>query len=256
MCCFTRPVIAVNTTRIFARAAEDSRQFLVYSMHVEAGENLAMVLPLPVKLGAGEQGVKFTNLKDYSGFFTDLEKGFPVGPRPGATHGPVPLSAPSAEMLQVVQVGDFEASYVPTEKDFARLDARFQLPAGAWQKLPSYKTYGFAVFKLKPGLQSVQPMAFSFPRRDAATLFFPTVHIHDGKVHTDADFDHILYCQPRDGEPLKFDSSRNWEESHGPAQNFMKMAKAKGLLERDLHCYKSPMFGDLPNRDTIVALDV
>jgi hypothetical protein len=144
---------------------------------------------------------------------------------------------------------------VPTEKDFSRLDERFRLPAGAWKKLPSYKTYGFAMFKLKAGLQSVQPMAFSFPRKDAKTMFFPTVHIHDGKVHATADFDHILYCQPREGEPLKFDSSRHWEESHGHARNFMKLAKAKGLLEPDQHCYKTTMNGELPNRDTFVGFE-
>jgi hypothetical protein len=256
MCCFTRPVQAVNTTRIFARAASDSRQFVVYSMHVKAKENLAMVLPLPVKKGTDEKGVSFINLKDYPEFFTDLEKGFPAEAIPGyLSHNAVPAAA-AMRSLEVVEVGDFEASFVPTEKDFARLDARFRLPEGAWKKLPSYQSYGFAVFKLKPGLQSVQPMAFSFPRQDPAMLFFPTVHIHDGKVHATADFDHILYCQPRDGEPLKFSRARSWEESRGHARDFMDVGKSRGVVEAEQHCYKTAMDGDLPNKDTVVALEI
>ena len=79
----------------------------------------------------------------------------------------------------MVQVGDFEASFVPTVKDFNRLDARFQLPAELFAKMPDYQHFGFAVFKLKPGMQTVQPMAFDFPAAKPGHLFFPTVHIHD-----------------------------------------------------------------------------
>jgi hypothetical protein len=45
-------------------------------------------------------------------------------------------------------------------------------------------------------------------------LFFPTVHIHDGKMQVRAGFDHVLYAQPNPRglvEPLR------WEESEGPA---------------------------------------
>jgi hypothetical protein len=162
---------------------------------------------------------------------------------------------PSDRMLEVVPVGDFEASFVPTEKDFSRLDERFQLPAGTWEKLPDYQDYGFAVFKLKPGLQQLHPMSFSFPRRDGGSLFFPTVHIHDGKVHKKAEFDHVLYCQPREGEPLKFVRGSVWEESQGHARNFMKPAQTQGVVDADQHCYKRPLHGNLPNRDTVVQLD-
>ena len=257
MCCFTRPIKVVSATRIFARVDQGDRQFLVYSMQVEAPENLAMVLPLPVKPGTGEDGVTFINLKEYPDFFDDLERGFPPPPMRGS-HGDGPMISASRAMepLAVVDVGDFEASFVPTEEDFSRLDERFRLPEGAWKKLPGYKKYGFAVFKLKPGLQRLHPMAFSFPRREITTLFFPTVHIHDGKVHATADFDHTLYCQPREGEPLKFDSAHRWAESPRPAGRFMKTAKAKGLIDAERHCYKTGMSGDLPNKDTFVKLDI
>jgi hypothetical protein len=255
MCCFSVPVVSVSATRIFARVANDRHQFLVYSMHLETQRSVAMVLPLPVKHGTGEHDVAFINLKDYPDFFADMEKGFPPPPPPATEHADGMVMPNSAAALEVVEVGDFQASFVPTEKDFSRLDKRFRLPEGAWKQLPTYNDYGFAVFKLKPGLQSVQPMAFSFPRRDAQSMFFPTVHIHDGKVHSKAEFDHILYCQPREGESFKFDLSRHWEESKGHAGNFMNLSRAHGLLEKDQHCYKTVMNGMLPNRDTIVALE-
>jgi hypothetical protein len=197
MCCFSQPVISVSATNIFARAGAEGRQFLVYSMSLNARNDLAMILPLPVKTPAGEKDVQFINLKDYPDFFAHLRSGFPSKADSHSKRHLFSLSESAASAtLAVVQVGDFEASFVPTITDFSRLDERFRLPADTWNKLPEYGTYGFAVFKLKPGAMTVHPMAFSFPRRDVSTLFFPTVHIHDGKVHTKADFDHALYCQP------------------------------------------------------------
>ena len=84
-----------------------------------------------------------------------MESGFP---RQEATQGltlseSVPTA--SASKLEVVRVGNFEASFVPTQKDFSRLDERFRLPKAAWKLLPAYESYGFAVFKLKPGAMKV-----------------------------------------------------------------------------------------------------
>lgn len=257
MCCFTQPVKSVSATKIFARVENAERQFLVYSMKLDTNKDLAMVLPLPVAPGSDEKAVHFISLKDYPEFFDDMEKGFP--PPPSISHGDSSeryATAGALTPLEVVQVGDFEASFVPTLKDFSRLDARFRLSDGAWKKLPSYAHYGFAVFKLKPGLQQVHPMAFSFPRGDTHSLFFPTVHIHDGKVHAKADFDHVLYCQPTEGQPLKYDAKIAWQESAGHPRSFMQMSKVKGLLEPDQHCYKTAMHGDLPNRDTFARLEL
>ena len=97
---------------------------------------------------------------------------------------------------------------MPAVKDFARLDERFRLPATTWDALPDYKDHGFAVFKLKSGEKHVHPMAFEFPRADHKRLFFPTVHIHDGKVHKTATFDHELYCQAGRGR-----KRASWKES-------------------------------------------
>jgi hypothetical protein len=251
MCCFSQPVVSVSATNIFARGGGAGRQFLAYSMTVNADKELAMVLPLPVKPGTGENGVSFIDLSGYPTFFTDLRSGFPA-PTAGShfgcskTRGMDAAAAP----LAVVSVGNFEASFVPTLKDFSRLDERFRISDDAWKKLPQYHDYGFAVFKLKSGEMTVHPMAFSFLRRDPKSLFFPTVHIHDGEVHPQAEFDHVLYCQPREHEPLQV---RDWRESPGNAAKFVKVDKAKGLVASDQHCYQKLMHGMLPNQDTLVA---
>jgi hypothetical protein len=247
MCCFSGEVQNVADTKIFARASKDDRQFLVYSMKFKAAEAVAMILPLPVPKAPKDDAVKFVNLEKYESFFDDMYQGFPqpLSEPDRAADGPEP---PKPD-LEVVDVGSFEASFVPTVKDFARLDKRFRLPDDVWEKLGQYKDFGFAVFKLKAGEQSVHPMAFEFPRRDAKKLFFPTVHIHDGKVHDKAEFDHWLYCQIAEGERLgMFD----WQESGSHAVNFVKCDKTEGIVVKDAHVYLREMHGEKKNEDVLV----
>lgn len=248
MCMFSRRVESVSATNIFARADEGGRQFLVYSMTLKADEDLAMVLPLPVPPRPGEDAVRFINLEGYPRFFADLDRGFH---RPQGRGAPAASPTPAKPTLAVVEVGGFEASFVPTVADFDRLDERFRLPAGTWDRLPAYKDYGFAVFKLKPGAKTVHPMAFSFPRADAGTLFFPTVHVHDGRVHATARFDHALYCQEGAAEP--FPDLVRWEESSSLARTFMQVDKAQGLILGDRLCYWLRLSGRRPNQDTLLA---
>ena len=47
MCCFSQPVDYVAGTNIFARPAKAGGQYLVYSMTLKAGTDLAMILPIP-----------------------------------------------------------------------------------------------------------------------------------------------------------------------------------------------------------------
>ena len=249
MCCFSRPVDSVSATNIFARSGAGGRQFVVYSMTLRAKEDLAMVLPLPVKPGSGEKAVAFIDLQGYPDFFKDLAKGFPaVEQIPGGAFSRSFGAEPPAK-LDVITVGNFEASFVPTVADFARLDERFRLPAGTWEKLPAYKNHGFAIFKLKSGSAKVHPMAFSFPRANPAELFFPTVHIHDGEVHERADFDHVLYSQrgPADQFTLL-----DWDESIRPVGLYMQSVKAGPLLDTSEHCCRRRLTGMLPNKDFIL----
>lgn len=249
MCIFSRPVQSVSATNIFARSSADGRQFLVYSMTLRAKEDLAMVLPLPVKPGSGEKAVTFIDLKEYPDFFMDLSKGFPITRAALSSNKSRALGAEPASKLEVISVGNFEASFVPTVVDFSRLDERFRLPSGTWEKLPDYRKHGFAVFKLKSGESKVHPMAFSFPRANPAELFFPTVHIHDGKVHERAEFDHVLYCQR--GQTDQF-TLLDWEETIRPLGLFMQMEKSKGILDGGEHGYKRTLVGTLPNKDFVL----
>lgn len=251
MCCFSREIDRVADTNLFARASKDGRQFLIYSMELSTKDDVAMILPIPVPKDVKEDAVKFINLEKYPKIFDDLDNGFPKPPPPRATRSDpkpdeIPLSEPP---LKVVEVGSFEASFVPTVKDFARLDARFRLPDDIWSKLGGYKDYGFAVFKLKKGEQKVHPMAFEFPRRDAKKLFFPTVHIHDGKVHDKADFDHTLYCQENEDEQIAL---TRWQESPSHATEFVKIDQTEGIVNKDAHVYRLRLRGTYKNEDVIV----
>ena len=248
MCCFSRHVQLVTDTDIFARAGREGRQFLVYAMRFKAGEDLSMILPLPVPKNPKEDAVKFINLEKYPNFFEEMIEGFPVAPPLGAARAMRPMKAAAGPTLAVVEVGSFVASFVPTVKDFGRLDERFRLPDGVWDKLPQYKDAGFAVFQPKKGDMKVHPMAFEFPRANPAKLFFPTVHIHDGEVHEKAGFDHMLYCQ-NDGNT----STIGWEESPRPAGLFMKnIEKSQGIVDPEGHCYRKIMKGEFENRDILV----
>ena len=248
MCCFSQPVESVSHTNIFARSANEGRQYLVYEMKLAAKSDLAMILPLPVPPKTAEDAVKFINLKEYPAFFEDMKAGFPEPPSRGAPkaddHGPA-----EGKALAVVEVGDFEASFVPTVADFSRLDERFRLPTAAWDALPGYKGHGFAVFKLKKGVKDIHPMAFEFPRAEPKKLFFPTVHIHDGKVHATAVFDHSLYCQSREGEALQI---RSWEESPKLASTFVKIAKAAGIVDGARHVHRRRISDEQKNEDILV----
>ncbi len=251
MCCFSRPVKDVSSTKIFARwTSADAgvlRQCVVYQMNYSAVEDLAMVLPLPVAAGSGEKAVTFIDLERHADVFDKLHLCFPVPPPPDVRSAPKSFPPVAAEAkLEVVQVGAFEASFVPTLKDFARLDERFRLPAGTWEALPQYAAWGFAVFKLKPAAKTVHPMAFTFPHaKETRGLFFPTVHIHDGKVHKKAEFDHTLYAQQSTLHPAAL---MTWDESPGLAGGVFK-DDCKSLVDLKGHVHRRRMNGKLANDD-------
>lgn len=248
MCCFSGKVESVKNTRIFARMGEHGNQVVIYSMSLNSKQDVAMVLPLPVTPGGGEDAVKFFSFEKYHDLFDDLEKGFPVpesGGKSLRSDGPRPAN----QSLKVVSVGAFDASYVPSIADFSRLDARFTLPPQTWEKLPGYKKFGFAVFKLKAGQSTVHPMAFSFPSAMPEKIFFPTVHIHDGEVHKEAEFDHTLYAQARDENKFV----RNWQESPALALQFTKQGRTHGMIRPNQHVYRRFMVGKFKNEDVLLT---
>lgn len=246
MCCFSGAVDSVTNTRIFARLTGKGSQFVVYQMHWQAQKPVAMILPVPVVQDKPD-AVRFINLKGYASFFDDLKKGFPVVPmtRSGG-RTPAPAAKAADPALPVEEVGDFVASFVPTLADFARLDPRFVLPSEVWDQVPGYRRYGFAVFQLKTVAKAgatVHPMAFEFDTRMHGSLFFPTLHIHDGAVHPREDFDHTLYTQ---GVAIG-------ERTPQAAEKFFAVDKALGIVDGKLPVVRKLLKGHLQNRDTIYA---
>lgn len=252
MCCFSRDVRQVSNTRIFARLEKD-RQGLAYAMNLSAAEELAMVLPLPTPPRSGKDALTFVSLEKVPTFFEDLQAGFPE-PAKGR-HGPPTLSAPAERRLEVERVGAFDASFVPSQADFARLDERFRIAPEVWAKMPAYADYGFAVFMLRKGeQQNVHPMALRFLTRHPKRVFFPTVHIHHGAFTPKADFDHALYLQFSDERRGGQDVLHGWTESPEPASRFVKIEQAQALVLGDQHVYRRELKGSLANTDTLVDL--
>lgn len=240
MCIFSRNVFSVSGTKIFARHSVNGGQFLVYSMAYEAGSELAMILPLPTPALPPEDAVRFINLSEYPRFFEDISRGF--------TQSRVLIQAsavPTTSVLQVHEVGNFEASFVPQQRDFDRLDDRFRLPDLVWDQLPTYRDYGFAVLKLKPDAGYVHPVAFEFPRRDPATLFFPAVHVHQGQVEPMAHFDHELYCQSNM-------QHEGWISTLQPAEHFMDIERTQEIVDSDALVQILRIHGSRTNEDVVV----
>src|SRR5262249_57654292 len=91
---------------------------------------------------------------------------------------------------------------------------------------------------------------FEFPRRNLDLLYFPTVHVHDRKIHPDAMFDHTLYCQ---SEPAMEEYLQGWEKSYGQASAFMDIDRAEGVVAPNHHCWRRPPVGRLENKDPLVG---
>lgn len=278
--------LKVTKTNIFARHTRPGYQAITYSLSIASKSAAAMILPLPVSPGRGENALTFINLSGYEDFFKDLSVACEpevIAPEfldllgDDLELGAAPAAA---QLLTVHEVGDFEASYVPTMADFTRLDPRFRLSDEIWQKMPDYSNYGFAVFQLKLTLvddfseteNTIHPMAFEFPTRDSDHLYFPTVHVHDGDYHGDAGFYHTFYCQ-RDNARAEFKYQRDllegkqpsppedFNDSSGfdgyywyyrsgkPASEVMAIDQCEGLLDPEKKLYSMTLHGNYPNKD-------
>jgi len=256
VCCFARPVTSVRNTRIFARLTGLGSQFLVYQMKYDSPEENAMILPIPVKESASEESVRFVDLKEYPHFFQDLDRGFPYTPpifQIGCSGGP---AWEAAGQLDVHEVGNYVASFVPTIADFERLDPRFTLSPETWSHLPHYQKFGFAVFQLASGDLEPHPMAFEF-ETESDSIFFPTLHIHDGEVHDQEEFDHQLYAQHAglDSQVYGYinsdisDSETGLVRSKYQAKSFCDTEKTKGIVVPNLLVHRQVIEGPEDNRD-------
>lgn len=260
MCIFSQPVEDVNSTQIFARLTQRGTQYIVYQMSYESRAENAMILPVPIRQPVREDSLRFIDLKEYEGFFADLVKGFPFCP-PFVLIGCSghPKTAAMAP-LKVFEVGNYIASFVPSLTDFERLDPRFRLPQQTWSQLPGYKNFGFAVFQLAAGALKPHPMAFEFETANKS-IYFPTLHIHDGEIHESEEFDHVLYLQHAGFDsrvyayenPNVRDKATGLIRSQKVAKKFCNIGKAKGVLDANLLVHRMFIQGNQWNRDTEVA---
>ena len=251
MCCFSvatpvsfvgrlfAPRVHVSKTNIFARMIAPGVQALAYGMNLDSSRAVAMILPLPVVPGSGDDALKFVSLEKHPKMFEDLAELFSPPMQPLARKGGFSLDLSIAPKLVVHEIGAFVASYVPTRADFTRLDERFRLPKVLFDAVPHYADYGFAVFQLAPGKVTVHPMAMTFPSRTPDKLYFPTVHLHDGKFHATAKFDHALYYQTANAT-----DEVGWMK---PRETYESLVQADhAVARRTLH-------GRLANADTWIA---
>lgn len=261
MCIFSQPVISVNNnTQIFARVAEHDTQFLVYQMNYESRETNAMILPIPIRHPVRADSLRFIDLRHNSEFFDDLSNGFPYQAPSFNLSCSAPFNARSSRHLDVFNVGNYIASFVPRLADFSRLDERFALPATTWAKIPQYAEFGFAVFQLAAGSLRPHPMAFEF-EMTAESIHFPTLHIHDGKIHHTEDFDHVLYMQHAgfDSQVYAYrnsdvpDSSTGLIRSKYAAGRFCDIGRCAGVVDGALLVHRKIIRGKYPNQDTEIA---
>jgi hypothetical protein len=249
MCCFSGNIREVSGTSIFVRP-DGERQVLAYQMHLSSAEDVAMILPLPIVPGRGEQAVELVDLSEAPQLFDELASCFPAPPLP---RGVLALGvAGRGPTLAVHEVGAYDASFVPRVADFSRLDPRFRIPEAVLGRVPAYADYGFAVFKLRSGEAEVHPLGLRFATRSPERLFFPTVHVHHGAVPDLASFDHTLYLQAPAGKPA------DWEEAPRPVAvslgNFLVRDPTRGLVARDWRLFRLRISGMHPNRDTWTPL--
>jgi hypothetical protein len=241
---FARPV-HVSRTNIFARMVSPGSQVLAYSMNLSTRLEIAMVLPLPIARGAGEDAVRFLDLSAHPTMFMDFAHLFEMMVT-RAKGGP--SFSRARDTLVVHDIGSFIASYVPARADFDRLDARFRMPDVLFDAVPHYADYGFAVFQLRPGTVTVHPMALAFPSREPDKLFFPTVHVHDGRFHARARFDHALYYQQP--SETKVDEHIVLGEPEGEVTSWVKPKHSYGeLVDVELPMLRQKRRGKHPNAD-------
>ncbi|MCY1006350.1 hypothetical protein OV079_12415 [Nannocystis pusilla] len=105
-------------------------------------------------------------------------------------------------------------------------------------------------------------MAFEFPSRFPDWLYFPTVHVHDGRMHATARFDHSLYFQGPSRAAYRdivFGDAR-WatprfsyegETSDEPAGRFVSAAAVRSeVVDAGAPVLRLSLTGKLPNEDT------
>jgi hypothetical protein len=238
MSVFSGDVSRVAKTRIFARPTDHATQVLVYQMEYAAENEVALILPLPTPPGSLADAVRFLDLADYPEFFQNLRDGFAIA-RSAPTH-----DAKTANPAPLQQVESLDTFFLPSRADMTQLNSPIRIDVAVWDRLPEYHDYGFAVFQLPPGDQTLPPLALEFPMRNPNLLYFPTLELHHGTLNQDAYFDYDLFCQAHAG----------WMRSYDIAFAFMDIDRSKGVLTAHQRVERFTVLGMHPNSDIVINL--
>lgn len=197
MCIMASPVRSVSDTRIFVGAdAASTRQATVYEMSValqsRTGKGNAMILPVPIGTGTIDQ-IELIDLTGAPEFFEPLEEVCRERSR-GISKG---LSRGFDDDLEVVKVGNYDVSVVPTVNDVKRLNAAvFDVSPDTEATLRAHYPLGFAflVAQLRES-GKFHPLAYTAPLV-GDRLFIPTRHEHGrGAAGGPAAWDHQIFYQ-------------------------------------------------------------
>ena len=93
---------------------------------------------------------------------------------------------------------------------------------------------------------------------DASSLFFPTVHVHDGELHSTARFDHALYYQiTSDATPAARGpdgAALAARTAYEPIESRVAIGQTRGVAVEGGRVFQCVVHGELPNADVRVAL--
>ena len=247
MCIFSGKIEEVSSTSIFCSDLGNNKRCTIYQMNVNTKRDVAMVLPVPT-----QKEIEFVDFSDYDNFFEDLDRLFPKPVTRSSSRSV--MKGGGLEPLAVHSVGSFVASFVPSLDDFDRLDKRFKIGEDLWDELPNYEAFGFAVFKLKPGNQKVHPMAYKYVTNAPMMIYFPTSHVHDGRVPLVDRFDHNLYFQLG----FRFGNCEKWrtgksKDGAGAVQEFVDINKCQGLVRVNREIQKRSIHESHRNGDFYLA---
>ena len=120
-------------------------------MNYESRDDNAMILPVPIRRPATDDSFRFVDLRGYDDFFVDLADGFPYTAPSFNIGCSASFDAASGHALDVFEVGNYIASFVPKLSDFSRLDERFTLPENTWSQIRSTQLMDSLFFNLRPG---------------------------------------------------------------------------------------------------------
>lgn len=118
------------------------------------------------------------------------------------------MLAGKSDTLEVIELGAYKVSVAPTAKDIRRANKDiFKISKGTRKVLKEKydDSYAFIICMFDSTKKiAPHPVGYIHDLLSSGEVFVPCVHVHDGKLHREEHFDHMIYslgCKsPRDEE--------------------------------------------------------